>query len=96
MAIPQMLLAMCIVTALGSSLFNLMLAVGKKLRLQGFIVSDHADMHTAFMKDMAGWIGAGKITWRETVDEGIESATGAFLKLFSGDNLGKMLVKLGD
>ena len=46
------------------------------------------------MRDMAQWIGEGKIKWRETVDEGIENAPGAFLKLFSGDNFGKMLVKL--
>ncbi len=73
---------------------NLGFTVSKKLRLEGFIVSDHADMQPAFMKDMSEWIGSGRIKWRETVDEGIENAAGAFLKLFSGDNFGKMLVKL--
>jgi hypothetical protein len=74
---------------------NLMLAVGKSLRLQGFIVSNHADRLPAFLKDMAGWIASGKIKWRETVEEGIERAPEAFLALFRGGNVGKMLVKLG-
>ena len=73
---------------------NLMLAVGKNLRLEGFIVSLHFDMMPAFVKDMAEWAAAGKITWKETIDEGVDKAPGAFLKLFTGDNFGKMLVKL--
>jgi NADPH-dependent curcumin reductase CurA len=73
---------------------NLMLAVGKQLRLEGFIVSNHFDMMAAFVKDVAEWVQAGRLHWRETIDEGIENAPGAFLKLFTGDNFGKMLVKL--
>jgi NADPH-dependent curcumin reductase CurA len=73
---------------------NLMLAVGKNLRLEGFIVSYHFDMMPAFVKDVARWVQAGKLTWRETIDEGIEAAPGAFMKLFTGENMGKMLVKL--
>lgn len=73
---------------------NLMMAVGKNLRLEGFIVSFHFDMMPQFVQDMAGWIKDGKVTWRETVDEGIENAPGAFIKLFTGENMGKMLVKL--
>ena len=73
---------------------NLMLAVGKQLRLEGFIVSSHFDMMPAFVKDVAGWVTAGKLTWRETIDDGIENAPGAFMKLFTGENMGKMLVKL--
>ena len=44
---------------------------------------------------MTGWVQAGEVRWQQTVDEGvIEQAPGAFLKLFTGENLGKMLVKL--
>lgn len=68
--------------------------VAKRLRLEGFIVSDHFDQLPEFMSDMIGWVKAGKMTWKETVDHGIENSVGAFLKLFSGENLGKMLVKL--
>ncbi|HEX6859136.1 MAG TPA: NADP-dependent oxidoreductase [Caulobacteraceae bacterium] len=73
---------------------NIIMAVGKSLRLEGFIVSNHFDMLPAFLKDMSQWIGSGRLKWRETVDEGIEAAPGAFIKLFKGENLGKMLVKL--
>jgi NADPH-dependent curcumin reductase CurA len=74
---------------------NLTMVVGKRLRLQGFIVSDFFADAPQFAAEMGGWVKAGQIKWRETVDEGIESAPGAFLKLFAGENLGKMLVKLG-
>ena len=73
---------------------NIIQAVGKSLRLEGFIVSNHFDMMPAFVKDMSGWIAEGKVKWRETVDVGVENAPAAFIKLFNGENLGKMLVKL--
>jgi NADPH-dependent curcumin reductase CurA len=78
----------------GAGIRGLIMAIGKQLRLEGFIVSSHADLQAKFVADMAGWIAAGKVTWRETVEEGIENAPAAFLKLFSGENLGKMLVHL--
>ena len=74
---------------------NLMLVVGKRLRLQGFIVSDYFGEQAAFVQEVSGLIRSGQLRWKETVDEGIEAAPGAFLKLFTGENLGKMLVKLG-
>jgi len=73
---------------------NLMLIVGKKIRITGFIVSDHVDMRDAFLSEMIPWIQAGKIKSHETVVEGIDHAVDAFLGLFSGNNFGKMVVKL--
>jgi len=43
---------------------------------------------------MSRWIHEGKITWKETIEHGIESAPTTFLKLFKGENFGKMLDKL--
>jgi NADPH-dependent curcumin reductase CurA len=43
---------------------------------------------------MSAWIREGKLRWGETVVEGIERAPEAFIGLFTGENLGKMLVKL--
>ncbi len=73
---------------------NLMLIVGKKLRITGFIVSDHGDMRAEFLAEMEPWVQQGKIKYQETVVEGIENSVDAFLALFSGDNFGKMVVKL--
>jgi NADPH-dependent curcumin reductase CurA len=74
---------------------NIIQVVGKQLKIQGFIVSTHADMQPAFLADMAKWIPAGQMKFQETVMEGIDKAPDAFIGLFSGANTGKMLVKLG-
>jgi NADPH-dependent curcumin reductase CurA len=74
---------------------NIIQAVGKSLRLEGFIVSNHYDLYPQFVSDMSDWIKAGKLTWKETVETGVENAPSAFIKLFAGENMGKMLVKLG-
>lgn len=73
---------------------TLAVAIGKRLTLQGFIVFDHIAERPRFLADMAGWIREGRMRWEETVFEGIDHAVEAFLGLFSGANLGKMLVKL--
>lgn len=77
-----------------NSISNLHLAVSRSLRLEGFIVSNHFDLLPQFSAEMASWIGANRVKWRQTVDVGIEAAPAAFVKLFTGDNFGKMLVKL--
>jgi NADPH-dependent curcumin reductase CurA len=74
---------------------NMSYIVGKRIKMQGFIVSDFADMREQFYTEMGGWVRDGKIKWEETVENGVENAPKAFLNLFSGGNTGKMLVKLG-
>ena len=74
---------------------NLFLAIGKRLTLRGFIVSDHLDRLAQFTADMGRWVAEGRIRWRETIVQGIENAPKAFIGLFRGDNLGKMLVQVG-
>ena len=81
-------------TDMGAGVRGLIMAVGKSLRLEGFIVSNHFDKQAEFVRDMSGWIASGQVRARETVEQGIENAPTAFLKLFKGENLGKMLVKL--
>ena len=74
---------------------NIMFAVGKSIRLEGFTVSNYFNLIPQFEKEMAGWIHEGKVIWKESVEQGIENAPAAFLKLFKGENFGKTLVKLG-
>ncbi|AMO58560.1 NADP-dependent oxidoreductase [Endozoicomonas montiporae] len=73
---------------------NLAQILVKRLKVQGFIVTDHWDSYPAFVQEMAQWIQAEQVSWKETVYQGIEEAPEAFIGLFSGKNTGKMLVKL--
>ena len=73
---------------------NLAFVVTKRLRIEGFIVSDHFDRFPAFLAEVAPWVASGDLQVRETVLEGIEQIPTAFAGLFSGDNVGKMLVRL--
>ena len=80
----------------GTNLRNIRLTVTKRLRLEGFIVSDHFGMMPEFVDRMAGWVVDGTVKIHQTVENGIENAPAAFLKLFSGGNLGKMVVRLSN
>jgi NADPH-dependent curcumin reductase CurA len=73
---------------------NLSFVIGKRLRMQGFIVSDHQDRFREFVTEVGRWVADGRLRYRETIAEGIESVPGAFAGLFRGDNVGKMLVRL--
>jgi NADPH-dependent curcumin reductase CurA len=73
---------------------NLAQLIGKNIRMEGFIVSHHFSMMPQFIADLSKWVAEGKVTWRETVFEGLDNAPDAFIGLFKGENLGKMLVKL--
>ena len=73
---------------------NLALMIGRRLLMQGFIVSDHPERRDDFLRDVSGWMREGKLKWEETILEGIERAPEAFIGLFHGENLGKMLVEV--
>jgi NADPH-dependent curcumin reductase CurA len=73
---------------------NLGFMVTKRLRLQGFIVSDHSDRFRDFAAEVGPWVRDGKIAYRETILDGIENVPTAFAGLFRGDNTGKMLVRV--
>jgi NADPH-dependent curcumin reductase CurA len=73
---------------------NLFLAITNRLKIQGFIVRDHYHMLSEFYTSMSKWISQEKIKWQETVVEGLENAPKAFIALFKGEHIGKMLVKI--
>jgi NADPH-dependent curcumin reductase CurA len=74
---------------------NLFMVVTKRLRMQGFIVSDHADRFPAFLAEVAPLVLDGTIRHRETIVDGIERAPDAFIGMLEGANVGKMLVRVG-
>jgi NADPH-dependent curcumin reductase CurA len=74
-----------------SNLFNV---VTKRLTMKGLMVLDWLDRQAEFEKEVGGYFKAGKVMHKETVVKGIDKAVGAFLGLFRGKNIGKMVVEL--
>ena len=73
---------------------NLANMVAKRLTMKGMLVRDWLDRRDEFEKEVGGYLRAGKLKNKETVVEGIDQAVGAFIGLFEGKNIGKMVVKL--
>ena len=74
---------------------NLGLLVGKRARLRGFIILDHADREPDFRAEVEGLIADGRLKLAETVvDGGIEAAPAAFTAMLRGEHLGKVVVAL--
>ncbi|MEU2347782.1 NADP-dependent oxidoreductase [Modestobacter sp. NPDC049651] len=74
---------------------NLGQLVGKRVRLEGFLVGDHADLRPEFLTAVTGWLRDGSLQARETVHDGLDAAVDAFLDmLLRGGNTGKTVVRL--
>jgi NADPH-dependent curcumin reductase CurA len=73
---------------------NLALLVGKRLRLQGFLVSDHNALLPQFQQEVGAAVADGRIRTAETVVDGLEHAADAFIGLLRGENTGKMVVRI--
>ncbi|RLL66625.1 NADP-dependent oxidoreductase [Streptomyces sp. Z26] len=73
---------------------NLTMVIGKRLRLQGMLVMDHAGLQDQFTADVAGWLASGELKNKETFVDGVENTLDAFLGVLKGENVGKMVVRL--
>lgn len=65
-------------------------------RMEGFIVFNYASRYGEAMREMAGWMKAGTLKSKEDIVEGFQTFPDTFLKLFRGDNFGKLMLKLAD
>lgn len=73
---------------------NLIAAVGSRINMQGFIISDHFEIWPEALTQLAQWVREGKIKFRESITQGLENAPAAFVGLFKGENFGKQIVKI--
>ena len=65
-----------------------------RLKVQGFIVSEHMELWPQALKELGAMVAAGQLKYRESVAHGIAAAPEAFLGVLKGRNFGKQLVKL--
>jgi NADPH-dependent curcumin reductase CurA len=77
-----------------TTLPNMGIFLVKRIKMEGFIVSDHIDLWPQAIAELAGHVAAGRLKWRETVRDGLENAPQALVDLLRGENFGKMLVKV--
>jgi NADPH-dependent curcumin reductase CurA len=64
--------------------------------MTGMVVFDYADRYPQAMQEMAAWIAAGRLKTREDIVAGIEKFPDTLLKLFKGENFGKLVLKVAD
>ena len=72
----------------------IMRVIAMRIRMQGFIVFDFQSRMDEFYREMGQLMASGQLKSQETVVDGLEKMPDAFRGLFSGDNVGKMLVRL--
>ncbi len=75
---------------------NLRSLLVNRVKLQGFIVSDHMALWPRALAELGRWFSAGQLQYRETITDGLDNAPRAFIALLRGDKLGKQIVRLGD
>jgi NADPH-dependent curcumin reductase len=67
-----------------------------RARMEGMVVFDYASRYPQAISEIAGWIAGGKLKSREDVVEGLDTFPETLLKLFSGENFGKLVLKVAD
>ena len=75
---------------------NYMMLLVARARMQGMVVFDYADRYGVAIKDIAQWMKEGKFISREDMVPGIENFPATMNKLFSGENFGKLVLKVAD
>lgn len=83
-------------TEAGPGIQNLSVLISKRAKIEGFLVLDYYDRAAEAVQQMAQWMGEGKLKYQTTVEEGLENTPTTINKLFTGDKMGKLLVKVSD
>jgi NADPH-dependent curcumin reductase CurA len=76
------------------ALQNVAELLNKNVMLQGFRIGNYQQHRDAAMREIAQWIGEGRLKYRETVADGLANAPRAFIGMLRGENLGKQLVRI--
>jgi NADPH-dependent curcumin reductase CurA len=66
----------------------------KRFKMEGFIVGDHLNLWPQAIGELATLATAKRLTWRETIRDGLENAPQALVDLLRGENFGKMLIRI--
>jgi NADPH-dependent curcumin reductase CurA len=74
----------------------LLTVLRQRLKIQGFIISDHYRRMGAFQQDMRTWLREGRVRYREQVIAGLENAPRGLIGLLQGQNFGKLLVRVAE
>ena len=64
--------------------------------MEGFVAFDFTDEFEVAKKQLAEWYNTGQLKYKENLIEGFEKIPSAFIGLFSGENIGKQMVKVAD
>jgi hypothetical protein len=67
-----------------------------RAKMEGFIVLDYLDRFPEAISNLSNWVKEGKINYLEDIQEGIENAPDTLVRLFTGQNFGKQLLKISD
>ena len=73
---------------------NLFRIIQRRLQMKGLLAMDHESLRGEYLQRLAQWKKNGQVSWKTTRVQGLEKGVDAFLGLFSGDNIGKMIVDL--
>jgi NADPH-dependent curcumin reductase CurA len=73
---------------------NIWQLIVKRATMQGFLIADYVPRFAEGGMQIAQWMGEGRMRVDEDVQEGLENAYGAFMRLFSGENTGKLILKI--
>ncbi|HEX2568466.1 MAG TPA: NADP-dependent oxidoreductase [Polyangia bacterium] len=75
---------------------NYMMLLVQRARMEGFVVFDYAHRYGEAVREMAGWMAAGKLKTREEIVQGLETFPETLLKLFKGENTGKLVLQVAE